>query len=145
MSYLRSVVVFIILLGILRVISVIIRGYLKLLLKFLRKKAYLILIILIVYPYILFKTYQYFSLVLYLPSALEVTWPVTLDETTHPIYFDCGIGIFKLSEHTLQQIKIKDINFFDGIREARGHNKSYIKYSPWQKTPIPRSWGIDEP
>lgn len=103
------------------------------------KKPFLVLLLFIVSPYVVYKAFQYFQYKAFLPSAIEITLPISIGDET---YFreGCGVAVFKLSESTMTKIEAKGIRFFDGVTQARGHSDNYYKYEAWKETPVPLEW-----
>lgn len=56
----------------------------------------------------------------------------------------CGITIYKISPHTIEQINKQGLDFFKNLKVARGSELSekqslYYFYQDWSKTPIQES------
>jgi hypothetical protein len=107
--------------------------------KLLNNKHYFLGILLIFSPYIAYKLFQYHCYVSAIPSAIEVTWPVSMGEDSG-FREGCGTAVFRLSGRTLVNIAQSRLHYFDGVTQARGHQDSYHTYKPWQETPIPATW-----
>jgi hypothetical protein len=79
-----------------------------------------------------------------LPEKLELSGSaLILDESD--LREGCGIIVFKLSEHTLDQINQKKLKFFNGLTKARDYylndNKynHHYSYQEWKETPVEES------
>jgi hypothetical protein len=104
-----------------------------------KKRLYLPLVLIVIFPYVGYKTLLYFRYKAILPSAIEVTYPISVGE--EGVFREgCSIAIYKLSDSTLDGIKKNGVSFFDGVTQARGHSDYYHKYAEWKETPIPPNW-----
>jgi hypothetical protein len=79
-----------------------------------------------------------------LPEKLELSGSaLILDE--FGLREGCGIVVFKLSEHALNQINHKELKFFDGLTKARDYHlkdnryNHHYSYQEWKETPVEES------
>jgi hypothetical protein len=84
-------------------------------------------------PYIAYKSFEFFSFVSAIPSAIEVSYPISIEDN-FGFREGCGVAVFKMSNKTISSIEKNGINFFSEAKQARGHIDSYYyKYGPWER------------
>ncbi len=104
-----------------------------------KNERYILVIMVVASPYIAYKTLIYFHYKSYLPDAINVSYPISINEEGG-FREGCGIAIFRLSDSTLEGIESKGVTFLKNATQARGHSGYYNKYEPWSETPVPKDW-----
>ncbi|WP_036482918.1 hypothetical protein [Myxosarcina sp. GI1] len=86
-----------------------------------------------------------------IPEELEINGIALQRENNTPLIFallpstvrpfSCGGGVFKLSQSTIDAIKLKGLAFFEDATQPRRKKYTYTDtYPAWQETPVPNTW-----
>lgn len=104
------------------------------------KTIVLFLVFVLVFTWLFYVLKKERDLKKVLPKEIEVSKIISTHEKIG-LGQGCGIIIYKISQHTIDQINQQGLNFFENSKVARGSESSekqspYYFYQDWRKTPI---------
>ncbi len=125
------------------------------LVKLYKKSNYKTIVVILLSPFFVYETFQYYWYSLAIPAQIQITYPVSIGDEAG-FREGCGVAVFKVSDKTIEAIQKDGLKFFDGATQGRGYPKPnepysfsdrkklsdyhYYTYEAWKETPVPNSW-----
>jgi hypothetical protein len=115
-------------------------GYVYLLYRTIKKRAFVALAIVALSPFIAYKAFQSYWYLQVLPEQIAVSYPVSINEEAF-FMEGCSVAVYKLSGWTLESVQKQGAAFFAGATQARGYpDERYYTFAEWSETPVPATW-----